>query len=134
MIDHLLRFSDELSAQNDILIGLYYILGDNKIGNWRGDICIPNASAYQITGTQIIVDDISGNKYSQDIRVSYPGWFLIISLPSLSKEFINIPNNSLRLAANRDTGQVIYLASDLDPSILSTSKIEPLFAGSVYSI
>lgn len=137
MIDHLLRFDDEATAQ--IALPSYWMPAtDDGPGDWRGDVCIPNVRAYTVTGTEEWSEpDNPEETYTREVRAYYPGWFVIVALPELSEALRDLPGGACRLitdriAANQAQPFIRFTAPDVTPEALGATLIEPTFAGSNY--
>lgn len=131
MIDHLINFPDEATAQADPIVGKYYTpASDDGPGGWRGDICFV-VRVYKVTGSEQITDPETGQTYSQDTREFYPGWCIWIALAALDETLRDLPNNACRIIADYAEWQasnpefIRYLAPDFDQSTLSDWHIEP---------
>lgn len=114
IIDHLLRFPDEATAQ--AALPEYWIA---EAGTWRGDICIPGVSVFTEA------DD------------PFPGWFIVIALPAISATLRDLPDHACRLIADRDAANaglpfLRYVAADMAPGALASARLVPTFAGSTY--
>lgn len=119
IFDHLLRFADEADARQ-ALPQLY-----NAEGGWDGSRVIAPIS--------IITAEAEGETPEQTL----PGFWLAIALPELSTELRDLPNEACRLIADRvaaNAGQsfIRYLSPSVDPQIIATARVAPIFAGSRY--
>lgn len=136
MIDHLLSFADEVAAQA-ALPSYWTPANEDGPGNWRGDVCIPGVAVYAIIGTETIADPETGQSYERDVRQVYPGWYIVVSLPTMDYNLRDLPDNACRLIADRDAARrgesfIVYTSPDMDPAVLSVAYVEPTFAGSEY--
>lgn len=114
IIDHLLRFQDEATAQ--AALPEYWLA---EADAWRGDLCIPGVSVFT------------------EADGPFAGWFIIIALPAVSATLRDLPDHACRLIAERDTanaGQPFlrFVAADMDPGVLASARVVPTFAGSTY--
>ena len=121
MIDYILAFADEPTAQADPVVGAYYIPDANgNPGAWRGDICIPNMSV-TVTATGQPLD-------SQ--------WRIVIALPARNAALDASP--ALGLVTDRDAANAgapmstFVLYSNVPLASLSALQVSPVFAGSNY--
>lgn len=137
MIDHLINFSDEVTAQADPVVGKYYTpASDDGPGGWRGDCCIAGVSVYSVTGTTTVTDPDTGATYQQEIRRPFPGWFIDIALGALDPALRALPG--CILIADRDKAAVndptflLYTQPGITQDELNAAHVEPTFAGSKY--
>lgn len=119
MLDHLLNFPDEVTAQADRVVGKYYTPpSDDGPGGWRGDCCFV-VRVFQKTGTQ------------EETREYFPGWQIWIALATLDETLRDLPDNACRIIADYDAYEgsdpnfIRYLARDFDQTTLSSWHIEP---------
>ncbi len=124
MIDHLLTFTSEAAAQADPVVGAYWTApNSDSPGGWRSDVCIPGVAVYTLN---------SGS------RANLPGWFIVISLPALTAALQSAGNGMAcvliadRDAAARGDADFILYALGLSQQQLSSTFVEPTFAGSNY--
>jgi hypothetical protein len=113
MIDHILKFETEAAAK----AALPQFVGDE--GQWDGSRTIPNVS--------VITAD----------EETLPGWWIAIGLTALSEELRSLPDDACRLITDRyaaEAGQpfVLYLSHSVDPGLIATARVSPVFAGSRY--
>lgn len=138
MIDHLLTFADEPTAQADLTVGRYFMpTSADGPGGWRGDVCIPGVSVYTVTGTTTVTDPTTGQTFQQETRQAFPGWFIVISLPALDPALRDLPANACALIADRGAAALgntfmLFTASNISPAELAAAHVEPTFAGSNY--
>jgi hypothetical protein len=123
LIDHILRFADEATAQQHPIAGRYW----SSEGGWRQDFIIPGVSVSRVTR---VVDGV-------ETRVPISGWFMLVSLGVLSPQIRDIAAQRCLLILDRDDGVrrrqfARFVAADITPEIISTIRIEPTFAGSNY--
>jgi hypothetical protein len=67
-----------------------------------------------------------------------PGFWLAIALPALSPDVRDLPDNACRYIADRVAAAqglswARYVAPDVDPALLASVRVAPVFAGSAYS-
>lgn len=103
--DHLLRFSDIKEAKATLAVGEYY----HKEYGWNEGTVIPNVSVF-------VAD------------YKLPGYFVIIGLDHVVEEWKKLKNYSLRAISNRS--EFIFIAEDMDLTLLSYVLIEPVMFGS----
>lgn len=118
MIDHVLKFASEPAAQS--ALPAYHI-----DGAWDGSRVIAPVSI-------VTADAVWDGETLVSPRVVLPGFWIAIALDALSPELIALPDHALRFAADREAGGFPYLAADIDGALLSTARVEPVFAGSGY--
>jgi hypothetical protein len=131
MIDHLLTFPDEATAQTD-LPQFWMAPSADGPGGWRGDLCNPGLSVYAV---------VDGAKQA------FPGWYIWISLPALDPTLTGLSGNACRIATDYDAwarvadgwtwaagdkAWIVYEAPDLAAAIapltIAEVVIEPAFA------
>src|SRR5262249_15106898 len=117
MIDHVLAFLDETSAQADPIVGQYWTGGGEGAGYWRGDVCIP--------GVQGIVAATGA---------PYDGlWRIVIARDTQDQDLTASP--ACHLITDRNAaaaGQPFVIKSNLTPAELAPLILQPVFAGSNY--
>lgn len=120
MHNHLLRFTDEASAKA--------ALPDfAPEGEWRGDCVIAGQSIVLARATH----DSDGNELTPEVRVL--GYFVTVLLPALSEALRDMPGNVCRLIGVAETGQLVYVAPDVDPAALASAIVEPMPMGAAYN-
>lgn len=132
--DHLLNFSTVAAAIAVRAVGQYWTPASaDGPGSWRGDFCIPNVSVWAAAGTEIITDPETGQTYQRDTRQSYPGWFIVLSLPRLVPALRDLPNGACWRITDRDQaaigGRKFVLHWSRLAEDLAAFRTEPSFAG-----
>ncbi len=138
MIDHLLVFADETAAR--AALPAYCLQG--RDGAWRWD------GSRVVTGVQIITAEAVWNRSDPDPMKAtlatpeqhLPGFWLAIALPDLSPALRDLPGDVCRYISDRDAANAgapreqftLYLSASVDPAILATARVSPVFAGSAY--
>lgn len=139
MIDHLLRADDALS-----MVGLLQPLGlasldENGNPQWAAEVIL-NVGGPNNGSIRVILTEAVWNRSDPDPRnwtittpeVLATGFFVIVAEEILNLTLQNLPNNVCKLIKDRDTNTTLFLASDIDPSTLTTARLEPTPAGSDY--
>lgn len=122
-IDHVAKFTDEAGAADALPS---YRAGDG----WDTSRVLAGVSI--ITADAVWDNTDPQNPVLVSPEQTLPGFWLAIGLPELSQDLIALPGNALRFAANRETGQIIYTAPDLNVALLASARVSPVFAGSQY--
>lgn len=137
MIDYILGFADEATAQIDPVVGAFYTPASSEgIGQWRGDNCI-SAVVVTVLGTgSILMDPITGQPYTGPNQVFDSLWRIIISqkarLPALDA------HPATQLVADRDAASSgaplaqFILQNILPLTVLATLEISPTPLGARY--
>lgn len=123
MFDHVCAFSSEDAAKAALP-------GYNPNGGWNYSIGIFG----QTVTTSPAVWDRTDPEHPVLVTPAQtlPGFWLTITLPALSEEIKNLPNNACRFVFDYDAQSFAYTAPDLNAALLQTAKIEPVFAGRTY--
>ncbi|MGE5509928.1 MAG: hypothetical protein ACM31O_01600 [Bacteroidota bacterium] len=119
MLNHLMRYADEAAAKADLP---QYCKG----GPWRADIVI---APQRVILRRAVVDNDGIVVVPEQVM---PGFYLTISELERSSWLEGRPGGACRLIGNSDTGQLVYVAPDLDTALLATAIIEPLPFGVAY--
>jgi hypothetical protein len=133
-IDHVLTFADAATAHS-VLDPLGFGGTNQGVPYWDISRCIPNTAV--ITANAVWNNSDPLHPVLTTPEVHYPGWHIAIALPSLSAQLTGLAGNVCRFVSDRGKGGtgpncVIYLAPDIDPLLLTGSRISPVFAGSGY--
>lgn len=132
MIDHLLAFDSEVTAQSDSIVGAYWVSDSQGAGTWRSDVCIPGVFVWAPTLDIITTDPITG--FSIVNHTPYDNqWRIVIALPQ--QDMVLSGSAACELVADRDAankGLPFILQSNLSDSDLEQLLLEPVFAGSNY--
>jgi hypothetical protein len=118
MMDHVLRFADEAAAQAALPV---YCID----GAWDGSRVIAPVSV-------VTADAVWEGDALVSPRAVLPGYWLAIALDEVSADLVSLPGDVLRFVAERETGAFAFLAADIDAGLLSTARVDPVFAGSGY--
>jgi hypothetical protein len=131
MFDHLLTFETEDAAKAALPS---YGSEVDGTWNWNESACLPNVAIVLSDAVWDYSDPESPVEVSP--RETFPGWHIVVSLPQRSAELEGLPGNACRLVASRalmGTGEfLVYTAPDLDLGIVSSARIDPVFAGAEY--
>lgn len=133
IFDHILKFADEAAAS--AALPAYGFQDEQGAWHWRGDCTMPNISI--ITAEAVWDNSDPQNPVLVSPEVTVSGWYIAIALDHVDAGLQGLPNNALRFVSDRDRGGtgpqcVVYLAPDIEPSILMGSRVSSVFAGSNY--
>jgi len=133
MIDHVMTFASEVAAKADPVVGSYWIDDGRGSGAWRSDCCIPNVFVWRRADeTSMLLPDGSASV----VRHPYDdNWRIAIARPQLDPALCSSP--ACHLVTDGDAaaaGQAFVLQSVLSVADLATLALEPVFAGSNYSL
>ena len=129
MFDHIIKGGDS-EADALALLPDYHSDGD-----WRGDVVIPNLKI--ITADAVWDTSDPQEPVLVSAEESLPGFWLAIALPEVSQVLIALPNDACRLIADREAAgrgeeYIRYVSPAVEPSMLTTATVAPVFAGSAY--
>lgn len=134
MIDHLIVFPDRATAAQTLggteHNGVWY-LPANVILNIGG----PNDESVRVILQEAVwdrTDPMAPVLVTPEVLAS--GWHCIVARDALDPMLRDLPDNACRLIADRDAalaGQsfIRYTASDFDPALLGTARVEPTPSG-----
>lgn len=138
MIDHLFAFPSEAAAR--AALPAYCAHGPDGVWHWDG--------SRVVTGVQIITAEAVWNRSDPDPfkavlvwpEQHLPGFWIAIALPGLSPALRDLPGDVCRYISDRDAANAgapreqftLYLSASVDPSLLATARVSPVFAGSAY--
>jgi hypothetical protein len=134
MIDHLLAFPDEATAQADPIVGQYFIPAEQPTatkkrgaraattGSWRGDCCIPG----------VLLWDPAADV--QTVHTPYDSqWRIMIALAETDSKLLRHADCEMvadRRIASPDRSHIIYSTFTQDE--INTLMLQPVFMGSTY--
>jgi len=124
MLNHFFHFDGEAAAKE--ALAAYTIDGE-----WDTSRVIP--------GQRVVLARAVWDNSDPDnpIEVSpeqiLEGFFVTVSLPSIDEGLRDLPDHACRLIGDSDTGELVYVAPDLDTGLIATAIIEPVPAGASYS-
>lgn len=119
MINHLLRFDDEAAARAALPD---YLAGDG----WRLEVVVPGQRVVLARAT------FGANFKMLTPEQTAPGYYLTISAPALLPDLLELPGDACRLVGRSTSGEILYLAPDIDPELFASAIVEPLPAGAKY--
>lgn len=145
MIDHLIS-APSAAAMAALLapLGLATVAEDGTI-SWAPNVIL-NIGGPNDQSIRVILQDAVWDRSDPDPRnwsvvqpaVLAEGFFLIVASDMLDARLIALSDNALRLAADRekaaagDPDFMEFVASDMDPGVLATARVEPTALGSRY--
>lgn len=136
MIDHLAAFPDEAAAR----AALPSFCAQGKDGSWRWD------ASRVVPGLSVIMADAVWD-HSVPMRpvltspeVVLPGFWIAIALPELDTALRDLPGDVCKVITNRSAAHsgvpreqfTLYVSPSVDPAVLATGRVAPVFAGSAY--
>jgi len=124
MKHHFMRFADEDAAK--LALAAY-----RRSGAWDTSRVIPNQRVVLARAVWDETDQDNPVIVSPEVRL--PGYFVTVSLSALDTDLRDLPNNACRLIGDSVTGELVYVAPDLDTGLLTTAIIEPVPAGAPYN-
>jgi hypothetical protein len=124
MLNHLLKFQSEATAK--AVLAAYTI-----DGAWDMSRVVPDQRVVLARAEWDVSDPDDPVETSPEETL--PGYFVTVSLSALDQVLRDLPDHTCRLIGDSDTGDLVYTASDLDTSLLTTALIEPVPAGAKYS-
>ena len=133
MIDNILHFADEAAAQ--AALPSYCVTDADGIKHWDQSRVIPGLS---IITAEAVWDNSGERPVLVSPEVTLPGFWLAIGLSSSSSlradlaamdECVLIAD---RAAANRGEQFIVYMGSSVDPQVVASARVAPVFAGSRY--
>lgn len=139
MIDHLMTFATRQAAAQ--ALGGFQ---DQQSGKWRLPAhVLLNISGANDESVRIILSEAVWDRTDPmkpvliTPEVLASGWHCIVAKDALDPALRDLPDNACRLIADRDAalaGQsfIRYIASDLDPALLGTARVEPAPSGANY--
>lgn len=121
MIDHLMKFDDELHAR--AAVGpLGYGAIDADSGHWHwSPVVLPGQTN---TLTEAVVDE-EGNQVTPAVRL--PGYWLTISTAEPQPALIEMANHACRKATVRG-GSIVYLAATEDAEQIALASLSPIWS------
>lgn len=132
MIDHIVVAANEAAARSV----LPQFCFQDQQGAWHWD------RSHVIPGISIITAEAvyEGEGMERELvspEEKLPGFWIAIALPELSETLRDLPDEACRLIADRaaaNAGQqfVVYLSPSVDPQLIATARVSPVFAGSKY--
>lgn len=133
MIDHLLAFADQPTAQADPVVGVYWIPPSTQSpGSWRGDVCIPSVLVWAPSQDVTTADPTTGTAIVTHTPYDAQ-WRIVIALPQQDAGLS--ASAACELVADRDAasaGRPFILQSNLPDAALAVLMIQPVFAGANY--
>lgn len=136
MIDYLLQFPDEATAQADPVVGAYWLPETERgPGAWRGDCVIPAAQAWHPSEDVVTqVPDREGNMMDIITHQFLPGFYIIIVRPEQDPDLDDHPETLI--VTDREGGaadEVDYLIfTAYTPAEMADLMVQPLHMGCNY--
>jgi hypothetical protein len=124
MMNHFIKFHDEAAAL--AILAAYTIEGA-----WDLSRVIPGQRVVLVRAEWDVSDP--DNPLQTSPEQILDGYFITISLLALEVTLRDLPDNACRLIGDSETGDLVYIAPDLDTDLLATAIIEPVPAGARYS-
>lgn len=135
MSDHFCVFPDEATAK--AALPAYHYAN----GNWDTSRVLPDLKI--ITADAVYDNTDPENPVLVTPETILPGWWIAVSdKDGLVASVRDIANNACRVVLDRDKAAIesdrskliLYISAVADPSVLSSAKINPVFAGAPYAV
>lgn len=131
MYDHILMFNSESLAHESLSS-----FGYSKLDTWNASCVLP--------GIELVLADEVWDTTDpwRPVLVTpkqvVPGFYIVISLNTISEDLKNLPNSACRLIASSELALLnkpflVWTATNINPTILDTIiRIEPSLSGRYY--
>lgn len=124
MFQHFLKFENETQAKSMLPSWI------NEDGEWERARVIPNQKV--ILQRADFTMSANGEMTQTTPEITVPGWYMTITLDVPNQELRELANNACRVIGHYATGEIIYLAPDVDSEVMKDAIIEPTLMGSKY--
>lgn len=132
LFDHILAFANE--AQARAALPTFCSQAQEGTWNWDGSRVIAPIS---IITVEAVWEGEGMDRELVTPEQTLPGFWLAIALPELSAGLRDLPGDVCRLitdreAANAGQAFICYASPSVDPQVLASARVAPVFAGSRY--